>query len=159
MIFIKITFIILACLLTHIVHECGHMLFAKISGEKIIKTEWFKNGGTRVFYENEPKDYNKDTPKKWAFIAFGGYASTIVTGYLMIALCYSSPNYYIRLFAFFEAMICFISDGGYFILGSIGNGGDVIGIRDILGIPKPIMILLSVMIFAVNMLVVKIVFY
>lgn len=55
--------IIIAGLLQHIVHECGHMLTAIILGEKIVKVQWFTyHGGTRVFYENEP-DYNKNTAK------------------------------------------------------------------------------------------------
>lgn len=62
--FIFIFLIIILGLLQHIVHECGHMLAAKIMGEKVVKVQWFTyHGGTRVFYENEPDDYNKNAEK------------------------------------------------------------------------------------------------
>lgn len=159
-ILIIIPIAIVAGLISHIVHEFGHMLAAIISGEKIVKVQWLTyHGGTRVFYENESQDYNKDTHKKWAVISAAGYAATILLGYLMILLYFIVPNSYVKLFAFAETMICFISDGGYFILGSLGNFGDIVGIRDIMGIPKPITVVISVLIFAVNMLVIRAVFY
>lgn len=151
---------IVAGLIYHIVHECGHMLAAVISGEKIVKVQWLTyHGGSRVFYENEPQDYNKDTHKKWAVVAAAGYAATILLGYLMILLYFIVPNNYVKLFSYVGAMMSFVSDGGYFILGSLGNFGDIVGIRNILGIPKPIAVAISVLIFAVNMLVARAVFF
>lgn len=43
--------IIIAGLLRHIVHECGHMLTAIILGEKIVKVQWFTyHGGTNSLF-------------------------------------------------------------------------------------------------------------
>lgn len=157
---IYFAFVFISAILVHVVHECGHMIAAKAFGEKIIRVQWFTyHGGTRVFLENEPEDYNKDTDRKWAVHAAAGYAATMLLGYLMILLFLVVPNKYVRLFAYVCSMISFISDGGYFILGSLGNFGDITGIRDILSIPKPVSVALSVLIFAVNMLVIRAVFY
>lgn len=151
--------IIIAGLLQHIVHECGHMLTAIILGEKIVKVQWFTyHGGTRVFYENEP-DYNKNTAKKWAVIAFGGYIATNIVGYFFIFLYKIIPNNFLKLVCYISAMMFLVTDSLYFTVGSIGNFGDIIGIRDILNVPKPILVLVSVIGFAVNILIIKLVFY
>ena len=157
---IFIFLIIISGLLQHFVHECGHMLAAKILGEKIVKVQWFTyHGGTRVFYENEPDDYNKNAAKKWAIIASGGYAATNVLGYSLIFLYYMIPNYYLKLVCYIASMMFLITDCLYFTLGSIGNFGDIIGIRDILNIPKSISVLLSIIVFSINILIIKAVFY
>ena len=52
-----------------------------------------------------------------------------------------------------------ITDSLYFTLGSIGNFGDIIGIRDVLNMPKSISVFLSVIVFAINILIIKIAFY
>lgn len=151
--------IIIAGLLQHIVHECGHMLTAIILGEKIVKVQWFTyHGGTRVFYENEP-DYNKNTAKKWAVIAFGGYIATNIAGYFFIFLYKIIPNNFLKLVCYILAMMFLVTDSLYFTVGSIGSFGDIIGIRDILDVPKPISVLVSVIGFAVNILIIKLVFY
>lgn len=56
-------------------------------------------------------------------------------------------------------MMFLVTDSLYFTVGSIGNFGDIIGIRDILNVPKPISVLVSVIGFAVNILIIKLVFY
>lgn len=151
--------IIIAGLLQHIVHECGHMLTAIILGEKIVKVQWFTyHGGTRVFYENEP-DYNKNTAKKWAVIAFGGYIATNIAGYFFIFLYEIIPNNFLKLVCYIAAMMFLVTDSLYFTVGSIGCFGDIIGIRDILNVPKPISVLVSGIGFAVNILIIKLVFY
>lgn len=151
--------IIIAGLLQHIVHECGHMLTAIILGEKIVKVQWFTyHGGTRVFYENEP-DYNKNTAKKWAVIAFGGYIATNIAGYFFIFLYKIIPNNFLKLVCYILAMMFLVTDSLYFTVGSIGSFGDIIGIRDILNVSKPISVLVSVIGFAVNILIIKLVFY
>lgn len=157
--FISIVLIIIAGLLQHIVHECGHMLAAIILGEKIAKVQWLTyHGGTRVFYENEP-DYNKHTPKKWAVIASGGYISTNISGCFLIFLYNIMPNNFLKFVCYIAAMMFLVTDCLYFTLGSIGNFGDIIGIRDILNMPKSISVFLSVIGFAVNILIIKAVFY
>lgn len=151
--------IIIAGLLQHIVHECGHMLAAIILGEKIVKVQWLTyHGGTRVFYENEP-DYNKYTAKKWAIIASGGYAATNILGYFLIFLYNILPSNFLKLVCYIAAMMFLVTDCLYFTLGSIGNFGDIIGIRDILNIPKSISVLLSIIGFSINILIIKVVFY
>ena len=151
--------IIISGLLQHIVHECGHMLTAIILGEKIVKVQWFTyHGGTRVFYENEP-DYDKSTAKKWAVIASGGYIATNISGYFFIFLYNIMPNNFLKLFCYIGAMMFLVTDSLYFTLGSIGNFGDIIGIRDVLNMPKSISVFLSVIVFAINILIIKIAFY
>lgn len=151
--------IIISGLLQHIVHECGHMLTAIILGEKIVKVQWFTyHGGTRVFYENEP-DYNKSTSKKWAVIASGGYIATNLWGYFFIIFYHMLTNNFLKLFCYIAAMMFLVTDSLYFTVGSIGNFGDVIGIRDVLNMPKSISVLLSVIGFAVNVLIIRAVFY
>ena len=151
--------IIITGLLQHIAHECGHMLTAIILGEKIVKVQWFTyHGGTRIFYENEP-DYNKSTAKKWAVIALGGYISTNLSVYFFIFLYYMLTNNFLKLFCYIAAMMFLVTDSLYFTLGSIGNFGDIIGIRDVLNMPKSISVLVSVIGFAVNVLIIKLVFY
>lgn len=158
--FILIILIIISGLLQHIVHECGHMLAAKIVGEKIVKVQWFTyRGGTRVFYENEPDDYNKNTAKKWAVIASGGYVATNILGYFLIFLYYIIPNNYLKLVCYISSMMFLITDCLYFTLGSIGNFGDIIGIRDILNIPKSISVIFSIIVFSINIVLIKVVFY
>lgn len=155
-----IILIIFSGLLQHIVHECGHMLVAKVLGEKIVKVQWFTyHGGTRVFYENEPDDYNINTANKWAIIALGGYIATNILGYFLIFLYYMIPNYYLKLVCYIVSMMFLVTDCLYFTLGSIGNFGDIIGIRDILNIPKSITVLLSIIVFTINILIIKVVFY
>lgn len=56
-------------------------------------------------------------------------------------------------------MMFLVTDGLYFTLGSIGNFGDIVGIRDILNIPKAISVLLSIIVFSINVLIIKAVFY
>lgn len=151
--------IIISGLLQHVVHECGHMLTAIILGGKIVKVQWFTyHGGTRVFYENEP-DYNKDTAKKWAVIASGGYIATNIAGHFFIFLYNILTNNFLKLFCYIAAMMFLVTDSLYFTLGSIGNFGDIIGIRDILNMPKSISVLISIIAFAINILIIKAVFY
>ena len=151
--------IIISGLLQHIVHECGHMLTAIILSEKIVKVQWFTyHGGTRVFYENEP-DYNKSTDKKWAVIASGGYIATNILGYFLVFLYTILTNNFLKLFCYIGAMMFLVTDSLYFTLGSIGNFGDIIGVRDVLNMPKSISVLVSVIGFAVNVLIIKLVFY
>lgn len=151
--------IIISGLLQHIVHECGHMLAAIILGEKIVKVQWFTyHGGTRVFYENEP-DYNKSTDKKWAIIASRWYIATNLSGYFFIFLYHMLTNNFLKLFCYVAVMMFLVTDSLYFTVGSIGNFGDIIGIRDILNMPKSISVLLSVIGFALNVLIIKLVFY
>ncbi|MBP3918531.1 MAG: M50 family metallopeptidase [Clostridia bacterium] len=151
--------IIFTGLLQHILHECGHMLAAILLGEKIAKVEWLKyHGGTRVFYENEP-EYNQDTAKKWVVIASGGYIATNTTGYFLVFLYNILPYDILKLVCYIAAMMFLITDSLYFTLGSIGNFGDIAGIRDMLHMPKSVSMLLSILFFAVNILILKAAFY
>ena len=52
-----------------------------------------------------------------------------------------------------------VTDSLYFTLGSIGNFGDVIGVRGVLNMPKSISVLISTIAFAINILIIKVVFY
>lgn len=56
-------------------------------------------------------------------------------------------------------MMFLVTDCLYFTLGSIGNFGDIIGIRDVLNMPKSISTLLSIIVFSVNVFIIKAVFY
>lgn len=157
-----ITFFIL-CVITgflqHIVHECAHVFVAKLLGEKIKKIQWLTyHGGTRVFFENEPV-FNKSTSKKWAAIAAAGYVTTNVIGYCLIFVYHFAQNIFLKRFCCVAAIIFLIIDSLYFVLGSVGDFGDIIGIRKTLHIPKWVSILLSASVMALNIFIIKVVFY
>lgn len=150
---------VIAVLLQHIVHECAHVCAAKLLGEKVKKIQWFTyHGGTRVYLENEP-DYNKPVDKKWAAIAASGYVTTNVIGYCLIIVFYLAQNIFLKRCCCIAAMMFLIIDSLYFVLGSIGNFGDIVGIRKTLHIPKWVSVLLSVLVMAINIFIIKVVFY
>ncbi|MDE5859365.1 MAG: hypothetical protein K2H23_03115, partial [Oscillospiraceae bacterium] len=68
-------------------------------------------------------------------------------------------NNFLKLVCYIAAMMFLVTDSLYFTVGSIGNFGDVIGIRDILNMPKSVSVLVSVIGFAVNVLIIRAVFY
>ena len=159
----KRTVILIMCIIAiciqHIIHEYAHVLTAKIFGEKVLKVQWLTyHGGTRVFYENEP-DYTKPIAKKWAVIAAGGYIATNVIGYCLILPSHMMPIYYLRYFCYIASMMFLFIDSFYFVIGSIGDFGDIIGVRETLGMPKWISVVISICVMLSNIAIIKIAFY
>lgn len=150
---------VLAVCLQHIVHECAHVCVARILGEKVKKIQWLTYyGGTRVYLENEP-DFSKPVDKKWAAIAAAGYVTTNVVGYCLILIYSFAQNIFLKRCCCIAAIMFLIIDSLYFVWGSIGNFGDIIGIRKTLHIPKGVSVLLSVLVMAINIFIIKVVFY
>lgn len=150
---------VLAVCLQHIVHECAHVCVAKLLGEKVKKIQWLTYyGGTRVYLENEP-DFDKPVDKKWAAVAAAGYVTTNVIGYCLIFVYYLAKNIFLKRCCCIAAIMFLIIDSLYFVWGSIGNFGDIIGIRKTLHMPKWVSVLLSVLVMAINIFIIKVVFY
>lgn len=151
--------IIVACILQHIIHELSHAIAAYAYKIKVKKIQWLTYyGGTKVWLEEEP-DYKSEAPvaKKWAVIAAAGFISTNIIAYLSVILYHllPSPQFtYVRVFFYFMGILFLFSDSAYFLLGSMGNFGDIVGIRKTLGFSKTMSIILSGIVFALNMIMV-----
>ena len=139
-------------------YECAHLFVAELLGEKVKKIQWMTyHSGTRVYFENEP-DFNKTVSKKWAAIAAAGYITTNVIGYCLIFVYHLAQNIFLKHFCCVAAIIFLITDSLYFMLGSIGDFGDMIGIRKTLHIPKWASVLLSASVMSFNIFMIKVVF-
>lgn len=158
--------ILLGVILQHIVHECSHILVAKLNGIGIIKVKWLTYPkfllGTRVFYDNEPKLNEKNIDRKWGWISMAGLTSTISIGYI-ITISYLLFSEYmshrIIVIVCLLSLIFLISDPLYFVLGSLFDFGDVIGVRRAFGIKKPTLILFSLILFSFNIILIKFIWY
>lgn len=117
-------------------------------------------GGTRVFYKNEPIDYNSaQTEKKWALIAIAGFSVTTVMGYLFTFLYFVIANNWVKTGLCFFSIIFLICDSIYFVLGSILNFGDIVGFREVIKIPKWLSVILCVGILLLHCTIIYICFY
>lgn len=151
---------LLASCLQHLIHEFSHVLAAMITGEKVTHIQWFTyHGGSRVFYENEPDLNTENINKKWIFIAGAGFLVTTLLGYLFTMLYFIVSNNWLKIILCLFAFIFIISDSLYFLIGSILNFGDVIGIRKTLKMPKWLSIILCAGIFTVHCIAIKIWFW
>lgn len=145
--------------LQHVIHEYAHVFSAKLLGEKVIKIQWLTyHGGTRVFLEHEP-DYNAPVEKKWALISASGYLATNLLGYLLTLLYSLSKSIPLKRCLCFPAIAFLSLDCIYFVLGSVGNFGDIVGIRKTLRIPPLLSVLLSVCVLAANIFLILNVYY
>lgn len=150
---------VIAVLIQHIIHEYAHVAAIKICGEKVKKIQWFTYyGGTRIFLENEPPE-NEKIGKKWGIIASAGYVATNVIGYFWVLLFYIIQNIPLKRWCCIAAIMFLLCDSLYFVLGSIGNFGDIIGIRRNRHMSEGISVFLSVFIMLINILVIKSAFY
>lgn len=152
-------------ILHNIVHELGHIIFAKKLGIMVKKVDWFtasKLGGSKVYYKDEP-DINDDiVEKKWGIVALGGFFTTLVIGYIIMFMYYileniNSPVFTVIICA--GSMIFLMSDLIYFILGCILNFGDIIGVMKTFKVKKTIVLFILVFLLFINISIIKFMWY
>lgn len=151
----------------HVLHELSHAVAARLFGVRVTRIQWLTyQGGTRVFYENEPDFISDDTSntsdsisKKWAVIAGAGFLTTTILGYLFTAAYFLVSNDILKIGLCFFSIIFLLADSLYFVMGSIGNFGDIVGIRKIMKLPKKPTILICVLLFLFHLAIVLRSFY
>lgn len=145
--------------LQHVVHEFSHAVAAHLLGEKVVRIQWLTyQGGTRVFFENEP-DFTCNPAKKWGIIAASGYFVTNTIGYILTAVYYFSNSILVKRVTCIPAIMFLTIDCIYFVLGSFGNFGDITGIRKTFHIPRWLTNILTVLMLAFNLWIVISIFY
>ena len=148
---IAIIFTFVALCFQHIIHEYSHVLTALICKEKVSHIQWLTyHGGTRVFYENEPDLSSKCINKKWTIISGAGFVSTAVLGYLFSCLYLLVGNAWIKTGLCFFTIIFLVVDSLYFVLGSIFDFGDIIGVRKTINMAKWLSVLLCSALFLLH---------
>lgn len=156
---LPIVFVLFAVALQHLVHEFAHVCAARLFGVKVTRVQWLTyRGGTRVFYENEP-DFTASAPKKWAVIAGAGYIATNGLAYILTGVYACLPQGWVKAFAAVLCVVFLLGDGAYFVLGSIFDFGDIVGVRNTLKLPKQLSVALAVGVLAINAAIGKTVFY
>lgn len=155
----SLIFAFVGIIIQHPLHELSHVAMAKIFGEKVTRIQWLTyQGGTRVFYQNEP-DFNMKIPKKWAWISSAGYLTTNLCGYLLVLIYFLLPNGMVKAFVCILSIVFLLADSSYFVLGSVFNFGDVIGIKKTLNISKTLTIAISSLVLAFNCFIIWKAFY
>lgn len=151
----------------HVLHELSHAVVARLFGVRVTRIQWLTyHGGTRVFYENEPDFISDDInntsdsiSKKWAVIASAGFLTTTTLGYFFTAAYFLVPNNTLKIGLCFFSIIFLFVDSLYFLIGSIGDFGDVVGIRKIMKLPKKLTILICTVIFLFHLEIILRSFY
>jgi hypothetical protein len=129
-------------------------------GEKVTHIQWLTYyGGTRVFYENEPDFTQSHISKKWAAISGAGFIATTIPGYLFTILYFVVANAWVKTGLCFFSIIFLVADSGYFLIGSIFNFGDVVGIRETLKLSKWISVAICAGVFLLHCAVIYGCFY
>jgi hypothetical protein len=148
-------FLIVALCIQHPIHEFSHVIAARLCGEKITRIQWLTyNGGTRVLYENEPDSSSEKISKKWLFISGAGFITTTILGYLFTILYFVASNDWLKLLLFAFSFVFLFCDSLYFLGGSIGNFGDVVGVRETIKISRKLSILLCDAAFAFHLVII-----
>jgi hypothetical protein len=144
----------------HPIHELSHVAAARMFSEKVIRIQWLNyQGGTRVFYKNEPDLSFQNVDKKWIFIAGAGFFTTTILGYFFAVL------YFVVSIGLLKAILCLFSiiflltDCLYFLIGSIGNFGDITGIRKIMKMSKTLSTIVCAAVFILHVIVINLCFY
>ncbi|MDK2813446.1 MAG: hypothetical protein PWQ08_701 [Clostridiales bacterium] len=144
----------------HVLHELSHAVVARLFGVRVTRIQWLTyHGGTRVFYEDEPDLTSDNISKKWAFIAGAGFLTTTTLGYFFTAAYFLVPNNTLKIGLCFFSIIFLFVDSLYFLIGSIGDFGDVVGIRKIMKLPKKLTILICTVIFLFHLAIILRIFY
>jgi len=144
----------------HLLHELSHVAAARLFGVRVMRIQWLTyQGGTRVFYENEPDLTSDNISKKWAAIAGAGFLTTTILGYLFTAAYFLVSNNTLKISLCFFSIIFLLVDSLYFIIGSIGHFGDIVGIQKIMKIPQRLTILICTVIFLFHLAIVLRSFY
>lgn len=157
--FTVLIFAFISLCLQHPTHEYAHVIVAKLLGEKVTHIQWLTyHGGTRVFYENEP-NFESTVSKKWAMIAGAGYIVTNCLAYIFVCFYLFIPLGLLKAFLCILSIVFLLCDSLYFVLGSMLNFGDIVGIKKALNLPRWFCILLCYIILIFNIILVKMVFY
>ncbi len=157
---VALGFSLAALIFQHLIHELSHVLAARLCGEKVIRVQWLTyHGGTRVFYENEPDPGSEETNKKWMLIAGSGFITTTILGYLFTVLYFVVANGLLKAILCYFSVIFLVVDSLYFFIGSIGNFGDVTGVRKMARISRRLSILLCIAILAIHLAIIIRCFY
>ena len=151
----------------HLLHELSHVAAARLFGVRVMRIQWLTyQGGTRVFYENEPDFISDDISntsgsisKKWAVIAGAGFLTTTTLGYLFTAAYFLVPNSTLKIGLCFFSIVFLLVDSLYFMIGSIGHFGDIVGIQKIMKLPKSQTILICTLLFLFHLAIVLRSFY
>lgn len=152
-------------ILQNVVHELGHVIFAKYLEIKVREIQWFtasKLGGSKVCYENEPEIDEDVIEKKWGIAALGGFLATLSVGYILTVIYYifrnlNSPIYVIIICA--GSMVFLISDLVYFILGCIFRFGDIVGVMKVFKIGRLTALFVLVVMLITNISIIKFLWY
>ena len=144
----------------HLLHELSHVAAARLFGVRVMRIQWLTyQGGTRVFYENEPDLTSDNISKKWAVIAGAGFFTTTILGYLFTAAYFLVSNNILKICLCFFSIIFLLVDSLYFMIGSIGHFGDIVGIQKIMKIPQRLTILICAILFLFHLAIVLRSFY
>jgi len=112
-----------------------------------------------VFYENEPDLSSENINRKWIFIAGAGFITTTILGYLFTVAYFVVSNNLLKTILCFFSIIFLVVDSLYFLIGSIGDFGDIIGVREIMKISKGLTTLLCAAVFAFHLAIIHLCFY
>ncbi len=157
---VALGFSFVALCIQHLIHEFSHLIAARLCGEKVIRIQWLTyHGGTRVFYENEPDLSSENISRKWALIAGAGFITTTILGYIYTAAYFVVPNHLIKAILCFFSIVFLAVDSMYFLIGSIGNFGDIVGVQKIMKIPKEFATLLCAAVFVFHLAIIIRCFY
>ncbi|MDF2923702.1 MAG: hypothetical protein K0R57_2616 [Paenibacillaceae bacterium] len=161
---ITILLTLIALAFQHIIHEVSHIIAAKYTGIKVLRVQWLTyHGGTRVFYEDEP-DLRTDLNigKKWGMISGAGFMITNTLGYIgaiSLQLIDNTSHAWMKVALTFLVLIFLSVDCIYFLLGSIFDFGDIMGVRAVWHISKMISIILCGFMVVFNFAIIKILIY
>lgn len=151
--FICICFIIACAALQHITHELSHVLAAVICREKVTRIQWLTyNGGTKVFFLNEPDFDTAPIPKRWAFISAAGFIGTNILAYIFTVVFLLVPSGYVKLFFLIAAGIFLVTDSTHFLLAVIFDFGDAYGLKRTLKCSKGILMLAAILNVLINII-------
>jgi hypothetical protein len=156
---------LVALVFQHIIHEFSHVIAAKCMGIPVLKIQWLTyHGGTRIFYADEPDLNNdKNIPKKWALISGAGFVVTNIFGYFGAIVLWNINNNAIyrlmNLVLTFFVLVFLMVDCIYFLLGSIFNFGDIIGVRAVLKISRRTAIIANIIFITLHFIIIKFLIY
>ncbi|MBQ8195617.1 MAG: hypothetical protein IJZ47_09655 [Oscillospiraceae bacterium] len=149
--FVLICYIIICAVLQHITHELSHVLAAVMCREKITRIQWLTyNGGTKVFFRNEPDFDTAPVAKKWAFISAAGFIGTNILAYIFTVVFILVPAGYIKLFFMIAAGIFLVTDSAHFLLAAVFDFGDVYGLKRTLKCSKGILVIAATLNVLIN---------
>jgi hypothetical protein len=162
---ISIVLAFIALLFQHIIHELSHVIAAKCVGINVLRIQWLTyHGGTRIFYADEPDlNTDKDIHKKWVLISGAGFVVTNILGYIGAIVLWNLNNTatypLMNVLLTFFVLVFLTVDCTYFLLGSIFNFGDIIGVRTVLKMSRRTSIVVNLIIAILHFFIIKYLIY